>query len=171
MAWELISRDFVGGLAMVHRLLTGSLIAISLLVAVGAASAQVPASPSLINNPYSLSPYGNSPFGQPALSPWLNLGGRSNSTTGRGTTSPAIDYYLGVRTEQSRRVDQSLYGAALQNLYQRELAPQVPQTTDALLPTLPQTGHGTGYQYYGSYYTFPVRPPTYIPFNPGGGIR
>jgi hypothetical protein len=145
------------------RLFTASLLSLGMLLAAGsAARAQFQFQPSYggggVSSPYYQQNQFQAPTaGRNALSPYLLL--RQNVN---GVNNPAINYYLGTQTEFQRRANTALFGSALTDLYQREQA-----TADAIaadrFPTLDQTGHAVGFQYYGTYYSFPSRPNTYIP--------
>jgi hypothetical protein len=87
---------------------------------------------------------GNSPYmpgGGGAISPYLNLL--------RGT-NPAVNYYLGVRSEVERRqaLQMQLLGQERANLIVEQ-----PSTED-VFQKLGGTGHPAVFQNYGSYYSF-----------------
>jgi hypothetical protein len=64
----------------------------------------------------------------PALSPYLNL------ALGR---DPAVNYFLGVRSEMNRRTNERLLGNAILDLDRRVTASE----PNDLFPTLTGTGH------------------------------
>jgi hypothetical protein len=164
---------------MIRTLFTVSLLTLgSLLVSSSAAPAQVPffqgsgyANPTNQFTPYN-SPL--NPLNTPPISPWINLGSRTTTNSGTSSLSnPAAAYFLGVIPEQQRRADQATFGAAIQNLYQRTQTPAEDTTGLMNLQKLPPSGHTAAFQYYGTYYSFPVRPPTFMPYPAYGttGVR
>jgi hypothetical protein len=95
------------------------------------------------------------PFGpgsRPILSPYLNITGFGN---------PAINFYNQTNFQfDQRAIEQRLlYGQTPQ------LAPPTPEY-DELVPRLPQTGHGVGFQYYTPYFGPQNFQRPYFPLNP-----
>jgi hypothetical protein len=79
----------------------------------------------------------------PALSPYLGL------ALGR---DPAVNYFLGVRSEMDRRLDQRILNSAIVDIDRRN-PPQPGSGSDAdLFPTLQGTGHPAAFMNYGSYF-------------------
>ncbi len=121
-------------------------------VLIGVVALQGPAAAQVTVNP----PVGPGP--RPALSPYLNLLRGGN---------PAANYYLGVLPEFDRRNFEARMSAQ----------PGLPTTPAAapdreeFFPTLPQTGHATGFGVYSPYYSFPTPQRPYYPQNGAGGRR
>lgn len=90
----------------------------------------------------------------PTLSPYLNL------ALGR---DPGVNYYMGVRSEMDRRLNDRILGTAIRDIERRT----EPRDAEAdLFPTLPGTGHPAAFAYYGSYFNMtrpPGTPPTLAP--------
>src|SRR5947209_2430626 len=84
----------------------------------------------------------NNPYAQPRLSPYLNLlpGG-----------SPSANYYLGVVPERERRLDELRVNQELNDLERRGTEPLSPDV-EALVPTLPETGHPTAFMALNPYF-------------------
>jgi hypothetical protein len=94
---------------------------------------------------------------RPALSPYLNMLRGGN---------PAANYYLGVLPEQNYRAFQNALPQTIANDLSRLPAPQDRLSADDLLPSLPATGHMTGFQFYGAYYSSAGAPRAFFPYNP-----
>jgi hypothetical protein len=92
-------------------------------------------------SPYSRQPYG--PYYRPPISPYLDLTRGGN---------PAINYYLGVRPEIDRRLDEYQMSRDIQDLERRPPLSGAPEG-DELVPTLSGTGHATGFMTFSPYYT------------------
>ena len=97
------------------------------------------------------------PYAQPAISPYLDIVRGGN---------PAINYYLGTLPEIDRR------GMALQQQYLQNQVNQIQQQPPSLedqdfIPAVPQTGHPTGFQVYGGYFTFQSPPRGFLPLATG----
>jgi hypothetical protein len=95
----------------------------------------------------------------PALSPYLNLV--------RGNNTPGINYFLGTLPEFDRRNFQANVAGTLPALESYlSQPPQAPPDIEAI-PTLPQTGHLSAFQAYGSYFNLGANQPRpYYPLNP-----
>jgi hypothetical protein len=85
-----------------------------------------------------------SPYGQPGLSPYLNLLRGGN---------PAANYYLGVVPEFERRANTNLFSSELQELDRRLLTSPTGEAREPQ-PALPGTGHPTSFMNFGPYYNF-----------------
>lgn len=122
------------------RILAGLVAALGILLGL--------ASPSFAQySPYSRlgstgSAGGYSPYSRPTLSPYLNL------TRGG---SAAANYYLGVVPEFQRRAQANQFSSQIRDLERRTTPGALEED---LLPTLPETGHGTQFLSYGSYYNY-----------------
>jgi hypothetical protein len=121
-----------------NRYLPVSVASLVLLLAVTAQPAVAQA-----YNYYPYSRPGVNPYARPTVSPYLNLLRGSN---------PAANYYLGVLPEFQRRNDALQYGAAILDLERRSM---VRPQEEELLPTLPETGHGTAFNNYSHYFPIP----------------
>jgi hypothetical protein len=86
------------------------------------------------------SPVNNRYANQGPVSPYLNLL--------RGT-NPAVNYYLGVRSEVERRS-----ALQLQLLGQERTTQEFDKLSDELYQKLPGTGHPAAFMNYGGYYSF-----------------
>jgi hypothetical protein len=128
----------------------------ALFLVAGAASAQYPPG-------YSNSRAGYNAVNRPLLSPYLSLVNNGNA---------GINYYTQTLPEINRRATQQLYGAAINSLEARALAPPPPASADAdLFAPLPSTGHPVAFQYTGGYFPTPnLRPPTQA-YQPQGARR
>jgi hypothetical protein len=92
------------------------------------------------NRPANGAYSGYNPYSRPTLSPYLNLlrGGL-----------PAANYYMGVIPEIDRRYQQNRVNQEISDLERRRVAgPEV----EELLPTLPETGHATGFMTLAPYF-------------------
>ena len=119
------------------KLLLGVLAVLGLLCACQPAVAQY-ASP-FVNPRYGVQ---GSPFNAPPISPYLNLVRSGN---------PAIEYYLGTIPEFDRQRFQNLITSGLPGL--EPYAGQVQGPIEfGGIPKLPQTGHLSAFQSFGSYY-------------------
>ncbi len=99
----------------------------------------------------------------PALSPYLNLV--------RGANTPGINYFLGTLPEFDRRAFESATLSTFPQIggYPAPVQPQLPVDINAF-PTLPQTGHFSAFQTFGTYYQFGGQQPRpYYPYNPQQG--
>ena len=118
---------------------------VALFVLAAAVHAQ-PSSTSSYNlnlfGPGLVSPY-NSSFTRPGpnLSPYLNLLRGGN---------PAANYYLGVIPEVERRNNAAAFSAGIEDLSRRIENP--PAESEALFPTLQQTGHPVQFFNYSHYF-------------------
>jgi hypothetical protein len=92
---------------------------------------------------------------RPALSPYLDLVRGGN---------PAINYYLGTLPEQDRRAFQA--NPPTLTIPPEMFGPQAPTNFSDILPTLPQTGHATGFLMHGNFYNFPTQQRSFLPYNP-----
>ena len=112
----------------------------ALLLVAGAASAQYP--PGYTN---SRAGYGS--VNRPLLSPYLSLVNNGNA---------GINYYSQTLPEINRRATQQLYGAAINSLEARSLAPPPPAAVDAdLFTPQPATGHPVAFQNTLGYFPTP----------------
>jgi hypothetical protein len=95
----------------------------------------------------------------PALSPYLNLV--------RGNNTPAINYFLGTLPEFDRRNFQSNILGALPTIEAQLAQPVGPPPDLEAIPTLPQTGHLSAFQAYGTWFNMGgVQQRPYYPLNP-----
>jgi hypothetical protein len=111
-------------------------------------------------NPFVNPRYGSQlPQGAPPppVSPYLNLVRGNN---------PALGYYLGALPEFERQRFQNdvVSGLTGFELFAAGRAQQPLQVGD--IPVLPQTGHLSAFQAFGSYYTYPGQQRPYYPLNP-----
>ncbi len=119
------------------------------ITAMAIAAVSMTASATAQQPPYS--PYGRqgySPYSRPTLSPYLNLLRGGN---------PAANYYMGVVPEVERRANQYQNSMELQDLQKRLQTPAAGSEAEEILPTLPGTGHPTGFMTLTPYFTsYPV---------------
>jgi hypothetical protein len=123
----------------------------TIYVTLGLVWLALPVGSSAFGQPYPYGPYqptnpsqrpaGYNPYSRPTLSPYLNLLRGGN---------PAANYYLGVVPEVERRNQEYRVNRELTDLERRTL--MSPEFED-ILPTLPQTGHPTGFMYYNPYFS------------------
>jgi hypothetical protein len=113
------------------------------------------------NGPFgSIGGYGRPGYYNPALSParlspYLDIVGRG--------TNPAVNYYLGTRSEIDRRATQAIYGQAI-NTLQREVRGDEVAIED--FGELPESGHGVMFNNTWGY--FPTGTPLRYGMGPTG---
>jgi hypothetical protein len=91
------------------------------------------------------------------LNPYLNLV--------RGANTPALNLFLGTYSEIDRRNFQAGVVGALPSL-EAALNQPLGAFDITAIPTLPQTGHLSAFQAYGSYYNYGTQQRPYYPLSP-----